>query len=311
MNGGSITGNTCNNTGAGVHISSYAYFIFTGGRITGNNSGTNSGGGIYVASNGDLLMKGGVVTGNTGSTGAGIYAEGNITIGGTCYILENTANSAKSNIYLPDNKLIKINGSLEGSKIGITTQTAPSIGNNIRFTDGYAYGKRWCYDKYVDENNEYNEQGEINYIYIHPYKFFQSDIDGYSIIVDPTQDNPATEEVDEATGDVCLGISGGTITQYTAPEVTISLSKNEDEYTITAEVTPADSNWAGCNSTNTNAVLKKNDVELSSTFWTYTATETQCKATLLNTLPAGTYVLEVDVTYNSRVYTAIFNITKS
>lgn len=299
MNGGSITSNSCNGTGAGVHISSNAYFILTGGSITENNSGTNQGGGIYVADGGDLLIKGGVIKGNTASAGAGIYVAGNISINGACYISGNTANSAQSNIYLPDNKLIKINGNIDGSTIGITTQTAPSIGINIRFTEGYAYGKKWSQNKI--DNDTYN----------HPFKYFHSDKDGFSILTDPTQDNPATEDVDENTGDAFLGISGGTITQKPVPEETILFSFRHQGNTIEITITCSDVDWTGSNSENTHITLKNIGVEVPSAFWSCTNENNILTITPENTLPAGTYVIEIDVTYGGYVYTGSTTFTKN
>lgn len=297
MNGGSITGNSCNGTGAGVHISSDAYFIFTGGRITGNNSGTNQGGGIYVAPNGDLLMKGGVITGNIASSGAGIYvakeseATGNITIGGACYISGNTANSVASNIYLPDDKLIRITGSIEGSTIGITTQSTPSVGNNIRFTDGYAYAKEWG----QNGNN-------------HPYKYFNSDRTGFSILTDPTPDDPATQDIDENNGDAYLGVSGGLITNYVIPTITISFTKNSNtEYKISA--TCSETGWEGFNSNDTIVTLQNNGVDIPAALWSYS--HDTHKLTLQSALPKGNYVIQVEVTYAGYCYTGSYKLTKS
>lgn len=292
MNGGSITDNKCNGVGAGVEIYSNAYFIFTGGKISGNTAVSALGGGIYIRNDGDLLIKGGVIKGNASTEygGAGVYAIGNITIGGTCYISGNSGGTKATNIYLPDNKLIRINGKIDGSTIGITTQSTPTAATPIRFTDGYSYNKEWG----QNGNNL-------------PSKYFTSDKSGFSVITDTTQDDPDTSE-DENNGDAYLGISGGTITQFVTPQLTISISKNGNEYTISA--TSTDTEWTGCSSENTNAALKYyGTVIAKDTFWTYDAEN--CKVTLLDTLPAGTYVLEVDVTYNSRVYSATFNITKS
>ena len=299
MNGGSVKSNSCNSTGAGVHVSSNAYFILTGGSITENNSGTNQGGGIYVADDGDLLIKGGVIKGNTASAGAGIYVAGNISINGACYISGNTANSAQSNIYLPDNKLIKINGNIDGSTIGITTQTAPSIGKNIRFTEGYAYGKLWS-QQIIDEDHWH-----------HPYKYFHSDKDGFSILTDPTQDDPATLEVDENTGDAFLGISGGTITQKPVPEETILFYFRYQGNTMEITITCSDDDWVGSNSENTHITLKNIGVEVPSAFWPYTNENNILTITPENTLPAGTYVIEIDVTYGGYVYTGSTTFTKN
>ena len=276
-----------------------SFFMNGGGSITENNSGTNQGGGIYVADRGDLLIKGGVIKGNTASAGAGIYVAGNISINGACYISGNTANSAQSNIYLPDNKLIKINGNIDGSTIGITTQTAPTIGNNIRFTEGYAYGKLWS-QQIIDEDHWH-----------HPYKYFHSDKDGFSILTDPTQDNPATLEVDENTGDAFLGISGGTITQKPVPEETILFSFRHQGNTIEITITCSDDDWVGSNSENTHITLKNIGVEVPSAFWPYTNENNILTITPENTLPAGTYVIEIDVTYGGYVYTGSTTFTKN
>ena len=305
MNGGEISGNTIttdDNKGAGVYVETDGYFSMSGGIITSNVS-SGLGGGVYVAENADFIMKGGSITGNKANSGGGVYVDGAMTIGGTVFISENSTNatpSVASNIYLPTNKLININGKLQTSDanrstIGVTTEVPPTIGNNIRFTEGYAYDKEWSQNK--------NDDGTHN----HPFKYFHSDVDGYSILTDPTLDDPNTE-VDENNGDAYLGISGGTITQFVTPQLTIAILKNGSEYTISA--TSTDTEWTGCSSENTNATLKYyGTVIAKDTFWTYDAEN--CKVTLLDTLPAGTYVLEVDVTYNSRVYSATFNITKS
>lgn len=298
MNGGAITNNRCNSPGAGVYISSGAYCIFTGGRITQNNSGTNQGGGIYVAAGGDLLIKGGVIKENTASAGAGIYVAGKVSINGACYISGNTAGSSANNIYLPDNKLIKISGNLDGSTIGITTQTLPTVGTNIRFTDGYAYGKVWSQNK--------NDDGTYN----HPFKYFHSDVTGYSILTDPTPEDPNTPE-HENNGDAYLGISGGTITQYTVPEETILFSFYEQSNKIKITITCTDTEWSGSNSSNTHIFLKKNGAEIPESFWSHTYTaNNEIEVTLEDTLPAGSYVIEIDVSYGSYVYTGICRCTK-
>lgn len=296
MNGGSITGNRCNNTGAGVNIYSGGYFILTAGRISGNTNGTGQGGGIYVSNGGDLLIKGGIITANTASAGAGIYVAGNISINGACYISGNSNGSVLTNIYLPDDKLITINGNIDGSTIGVTTQTAPTIGNNIRFTEGYAYGKQWTQNK--------NDDGTYN----HPYKYFHSDKDGFSILTDPTPDDPTTQDIDENNGDAYLGVSGGLITNYVIPTITISFTKNSNtEYKISA--TCSETGWEGFNSNDTTVTLQNNGVDIPAAFWSYS--HDTHKLTLQSTLPKGNYVIQVDVTYAGYCYTGSYKLTKS
>lgn len=315
MNGGSITGNKCNSTGAGVNIYSGGYFILTAGRISGNNNVTGLGGGIYVANGGDLLIKDGVITANTASAGAGIYVAGNISINGACYISGNTNGSAQTNIYLPNNKLITINGNIDGSTIGITTQTAPSVGNNIRFTEGYAYGKAWSQNK-IDNEHWY-----------HPFNYFHSDVSGYSIITDPTQDDPATQDVDENTGDIFLATSGGTIEQRNWVTVYLNIG---DTTSDKAGKVCYKLGWSStgpipepvADNIRTNAALKYKGVAVPQALWEYTQiNENQIvygKLYLDNNLPAGKYTVEADFTYvdptyfpNGLIYAASLEITKA
>ena len=188
MNGGEISGYIKDSAspdgyayGPGVYVSGNAYFTMTGGKISNFLSG-DKGAGVYVLENGDFTMKGGTITNNkTSFKGGGVYVAGTMTVSGTVDISENTMYSTpdSSNVYLPTGKLIKVNGSLDGSTIGITTQGTPAVGNNIRLTDGYAYKKEWG----QNGNN-------------HPYKYFVSDKPGFSVLTDPTPDDLTTLDID-------------------------------------------------------------------------------------------------------------------
>lgn len=314
MNGGEISGNTittAGNKGAGVYVETGGYFIMGGGIITSNTS-PGLGGGVYVAEGGDFTIKGGSITGNKAVNGGGVYVDGAMTIGGTALISENSTNaspSSSSNIYLPNDKLIKINGDIDGSTIGITTQTAPTIGNNIRFTEGYAYDKEWG-------------QNGTN----HPYKYFHSDVSGYSIITDPTQDNPATQDVDENTGDAFLATSGGKIKQKNRVTVYLRIE------TMTSDVPGKVCYKLGWESTGpleeplqdnvtTSVVLKYKGVAVPQDLWEYTQVNGNSiiygKLYLDSSLPAGKYTVEADFTYvdptyypNGLIYAASLEITK-
>lgn len=308
MNGGEISGNTitsAGNKGAGVYVETDGYFSMSGGIITSNVS-SGLGGGVYVAENADFIMKGGSITGNKAVSGGGVYVAGTMSIGGTVFISENGTNaspSVASNIYLPTDKLIKINGKLQTSDanrstIGVTTEVPPTIGNNIRFTEGYAYGKEWSQNK--------NDDGT----YIHPFKYFYGDVSGCSILTDPTPENPETPEF-ENNGDAYLGISGGTIAQYTVPEEAILFSFYHQSNKIKITITCTDTEWSGSDSTNTHIFLKKNGAEIPESFWSHNYTgNNEIEVTLGDTLPAGSYVIEIDVSYGSYVYTGICRCTK-
>lgn len=321
MNGGEISGNnSASANGAGVYVETDGYFSMSGGIITSNVS-SGLGGGVYVAENADFIMKGGSITGNKANSGGGVYVDGAMTIGGTVFISENGTNaspSVASNIYLPTNKLININGKLQTSDanrstIGVTTETPPTIGNNIRFTEGYAYGKQWSQNKTDDDT------------YIHPFKYFHSDVAGCSILTDPTPEDENTPE-QENNGDAYLGISGGTITQNN--RVTVYLKIEE----MTSDVAGKVCYKLGWESTGpleeplqdhvtTNAVLKYKGVAVPQALWEYTQVNGNSiiygKLYLDSSLPAGKYTVEADFTYidptyypNGLIYAASLEITK-
>lgn len=323
MNGGEISGNTittADNKGAGVYVETDGYFSMSGGIITSNVS-SGLGGGVYVAENADFIMKGGSITGNKANSGGGVYVDGAMTIGGTVFISENGTNaspSVASNIYLPTDKLININGKLQTSDanlstIGVTTETPPTIGNNIRFTEGYAYGKQWSQNKIDDDT------------YIHPFKYFHSDVAGCSILTDPTPEDEDTPE-QENNGDAYLGISGGTITQTNRVTVYLKIE------TMTSDVPGKVCYKLGWESTGpleeplqdhvtTNAVLKYKGVAVPQALWEYTQVNGNSiiygKLYLDSSLPAGKYTVEADFTYvdptyypNGLIYAASLEITK-
>lgn len=113
INGGTIqnnsaTGDGHNIAGIGGGIVNEGTLRINGGSIIGNTSASD-GGGICMANEGSLFMKGNIV------------------------IKNNTKNSNKSNVYIPDGKVINLVGSFtDGTCIGVTTQTAEN-----RITNSY------------------------------------------------------------------------------------------------------------------------------------------------------------------------------
>lgn len=96
--------------------------------------------GISIANGGTINLKNVSINGNTTSGGA-LRLEGDLNILGGVKITGNTAASGGNlNLYLPDGKTLAINsGSLNGTQIGISTQTAPTQVAPVIITSGH-YG---------------------------------------------------------------------------------------------------------------------------------------------------------------------------
>ena len=124
MTGGTITGNKASDVGGGVYFGSTCVFNLSGGTITGNSAGTN-GGGVYVLARGTFNLSGGAITGNKASTdGGGVFVTGSATfnLSGDASITGNQKGTEKNNVYL-NNRMITVNGALDGADIGVTMAT--------------------------------------------------------------------------------------------------------------------------------------------------------------------------------------------
>ncbi len=133
INGGTITGG--NNTGDGAGIYNAGTLNINGVTIKDNYT-QGDGGGIYNA--GTLVINGATITGNlsknVNSKGVGVYG-GTISIEGNVQIHDNiyknqtpTVVTAKNNLYL--NTAMTINGSIEGSYIGVQTSSSDLVFTN-------------------------------------------------------------------------------------------------------------------------------------------------------------------------------------
>ncbi len=161
-------GNTSNyNHSAGLYVASGATFTMKGGQVSYNkfSSTVNTYGGGML-SDGTVNLYGGTISYNSAKYGGGIYNKGTLNLrGGTVTantatvqgggidwgavsgrteainiqatqnvinVTGNTVNGAANNIYLRNGLYLTVNGSLAtkaGSKMGITTQTAPGADN--------------------------------------------------------------------------------------------------------------------------------------------------------------------------------------
>ena len=139
MTGGSITGNTSFDKddptgGGGMFNAEGATATLTGVTITGNQAKSKGGGGI--CNYGTLTLDGCTITGNTcGKNGGGIYNYSTATLNmqGQNTITDNKGKEGLThNVFLKENAVITVTGSLAGSSIGVTMED--NIGT---FTSGY------------------------------------------------------------------------------------------------------------------------------------------------------------------------------
>ena len=136
MTGGVITDNSSNDNsgakgGGGFFNEVNATATLTGVTITGNVAKLCGGGGI--CNFGTLTVDGCTIQDNSANTsGGGIWQEGTLNMKGANTITGNTdAGGKANNVYLKNGKVITVTGSLAGSSIGITMETAGT------FTNGY------------------------------------------------------------------------------------------------------------------------------------------------------------------------------
>lgn len=180
ISSGTINGNTATGDGGGIWTQEYLKIddstingnkAAEGGGVYYNDNGNSimqiqdskvtqnkatDGGGIYVNNSSTLGMRDSSITGNTVTgNGGGVYNNGMFQISGNTDISGNTKNSVGNNVYLPTNKYINITGTLTGSKIGVTTEAAPSSSSYIRIATGYK--------NYADpEKFQYENDGNLS-----------------------------------------------------------------------------------------------------------------------------------------------------
>lgn len=168
-----------------------------------------SGGGIFVGGDATLVLCDGVeIEDNLARTkGGGIYMDplASIEISGNVKVFGNTngASTPKaSNIYLPDDVTITVNGALKSgsgsavknSKIGVSSQTAPTIAKPVPVTSGYGW-----------------KTGGAN-AGVPPGRYFVGDTAGVTY--------------NSNNGEAILGVAGGKLTEQTFNGLKIYIDKN-------------------------------------------------------------------------------------
>ena len=139
-----IENNSAALEGGGIYTGANSNFVMEGGSITGNSTG-NGGGGVYAVKS--FTMSGGSITGNSAvSEGGGVYAQtnNNFQLSGKVQINGNTIGDSPNNVYLYQNLMINVGGSLEGASVGVHmssprvfTSGLPGNGDNSNFFSDY------------------------------------------------------------------------------------------------------------------------------------------------------------------------------
>ena len=152
MTGGSIAENTANGVG-GVVVNGTMYM--SGGSITGN---TDSGKYGCVNIGGRMYLSGGSITGNTSDLGGIMCEAGTIDIAGNPVVTGNKApNGSEMNVYLPGGKTVLVTGAMtDGASVGITTETAPTAGNPVKFGVKYKTNNTESPDKWFSSDNGFD-----------------------------------------------------------------------------------------------------------------------------------------------------------
>ena len=160
MKGGAITDNTSFDKddptgGGGMFNAEGATATLTGVTITGNQAKSKGGGGI--CNYGTLTLDGCTITGNTcGKNGGGIYNYSTATLNmqGKNTITDNIGKEGLThNVFLKENAVITVTGSLAGSSIGINMES--DTGN---FTSGYS-----VYDSDVEPSQYFTPDDDVFY----------------------------------------------------------------------------------------------------------------------------------------------------
>ena len=188
--GGTISGNTCGNSGGGIRVAGSTYFAIVdyktpvyingntasdgGGISTGanslnlngkceivNNTAKNRGGGVYINNSSMwLVFNKTTVTKNTAPQGGGIYLDKGDTgrdleiVGGTT-VIGNTSsvNGSANNLYLNNGRMFQFRKGLTGTeKVGVSVPGTPTLAEPINIEWVFGYNDEW-HDTEGDRSN--------------------------------------------------------------------------------------------------------------------------------------------------------------
>ncbi|MBQ6985387.1 MAG: hypothetical protein IJQ25_00180, partial [Oscillibacter sp.] len=135
MRGGGIVGNSADD-GDGGGVANSGAFTMSGGSIAGNSA--VNGGGVVIA-DGQFAVTGGAITDNEAEDyGGGVMLyDGEFAVSGAFDLYDNTAGGKQGNVYLSEDMLITVAGSLElSTPISVTTEDEPTGTAPVVLTDG-------------------------------------------------------------------------------------------------------------------------------------------------------------------------------
>lgn len=82
---------------------------------------------------------GGTITGNVAASGAGVYSEGTVYLKGTVKVSENMVKDSfnvASNVLLAESGVIKVNGVVSDSSVGVSVKTPKADVKVVELLDG-------------------------------------------------------------------------------------------------------------------------------------------------------------------------------
>ena len=119
MTGGKVSYNKASEDGGGIFIESSGLFKMKSGEISGNTGDKGGGVGIF-GNNSSFEMTGGTISENSASKGGGVYVEGFFRMEGDAIVTIPTGAdgdiAGKNDVYLFNDKLITLIGSLTGTR---------------------------------------------------------------------------------------------------------------------------------------------------------------------------------------------------
>lgn len=280
--------------GAGINIRSGSCNFISGS--VHDNTATQNAGGILIDPNSSLTL------GDASDTSSivkiynnkaqtmcgGVSVDGTFTIN-RAQIYDNTitknGNEISNNVYLPTGKTIIVGGNLSGSKIGVTTETVPTVSKPVVIT-GVMEG-----DNLKGTYGAYNSD--------EPYKYFKSDA-GYQVGKKAVEEHNNNEEV-------ILTPLGGGVSNYDQPKLNVKLDSNyfysgmgRD---ITVTVFDPSQSGTGADGKDVTSDCKDFNLSLSVAGYDYEGIKSNSRKIYIpSSLSPDNYELHVKFTYNNYPY---------